>query len=606
MFKYIWKKKFTIFILIVIGGGIWYMVSSGDGEEAKYDFAEVAYVDITQDVSVTGTVEADPKINLKFQAAGQVEDVYVDVGDYVSVGASLARLDTVALAIQVDSAEADLALAQANYDQAVAGSTQEAILVAEAAVEKAQADLANSEQDLENTEVLSAESVSSAELDYQTALTNYENAIDTYGEDVEHAYEDAYNVLDEALNELDDTFREIDNILGVENEAANDDYELSFEGAHENTYKELRNIYEDWDDLYDVLFAEHSDAVNGDDHDVIDGMLVDCDDLLGLVESLLDDVDDFLVDVSIIGGYTLAAKETLRSAIATEISDMATVSTSVDNAVQAIESAVTDQEANLESYEDALSEADQALEAAIAQEEADILSAEVAVSVYEALLLQAEANLAEVEAGPRDVDLASLEASIESAETALSLAEYNLSEAYITAPVSGVITEVYFDEGENVTAAEDFLVMVSDDYQIVANVSETDIAKVDIGDRVVMTLDAFSYDKEFEAEIIEIDPAETVVQGVIYYQITAVFTAEDADIKPGMTANMDIVTAEVTGVLAVPLRAVKYDGARTYVWMVDILGETYEVDVETGVEGSQYVEVVSGLEEGDEVVTYVR
>ena len=72
-----------------------------------------------------------------------------------------------------------------------------------------------------------------------------------------------------------------------------------------------------------------------------------------------------------------------------------------------------------------------------------------------------------------------------------------------------------------------------------------------------------------------------------------------------MTANMDIITAEVDDVLAVPIRAIKYDGSRVYVFMLDGT-DLKEVDVEIGVAGDQYVEILSGLKEGDEVVTYVR
>jgi multidrug efflux pump subunit AcrA (membrane-fusion protein) len=159
-----------------------------------------------------------------------------------------------------------------------------------------------------------------------------------------------------------------------------------------------------------------------------------------------------------------------------------------------------------------------------------------------------------------------------------------------------------------VNTTDDFIELLSRDFQVIANVSESDIAKVNLGDPVSMTLDAFYYDKVFEAEIVEIDPAETVVQGVIYYQITAGFTTEDTQVKPGMTANMDIVTEETTNVLAVPIRAVKYDGARSYVLQPDsiVSGTTKEVDIEVGLRGDQFIEVVSGLEEGDDVVTYVR
>lgn len=602
MWNFIKRRKILVIVVgIVVIFLISRVFSGGDGE-AEYELAEASYADIIQEVSVTGTVEADPKINLKFQRAGKASSIPVDVGDFVEEGQTLAILDTTSLSIEVAAAEADLALARANYNKEVAGSTDEAIDAATAARDKAVADLEQAELSYDSTVALSEETVSATELDYQTALTNYNNAVATYGEDVIHAYEDAHNALNDVWNEVEDSLRDVDGILGVDEESINDSFEdtlradsLSEFNSAQNTYKEVRDTRND-------LVGDYSD-VTASDYAEIDSMLSDAEDLLDLMSYLLDDTDDLLVDA---GGLDSTTKDAKRTIITAEIDDINTIASSFGDYYQAVESAYTSEDTSLQSAEDALAEAEQALSQAEIQAEADVNSAQVSVEVYEALLAQAEATLAETEAGPRDVDLASLNASIAAAEASYNLAQYNLSLAYLEAPVAGVITEVNFDVGENIATTDDFLVMVSEDYQVIANVSETDITKVTVGDKVMMTLDAFSYDKEFEAEIIEIDPAETVVQGVIYYQVTAVFTAEDTDVKPGMTANMDIITAELENVLAIPVRAIKYDGSRTYVLQVDMLGETYETDVEIGVRGDQWVEVFEGIEEGDQVVTYIR
>jgi len=604
MFKFIKAKKWVFAVVSLVTLVILYSAFSSKGEDAVYDFAEATYLSIVQDVSVTGTVEADSKINLRFQSAGQVQKVYYDVGDFVYAGDTIAYIDTTALSIKVAAAQADLALANANYNQAVAGSTEEAIKVAEAALNKAEADLKKAIQDYDSMVILAEDSVASAELAYNAALTDYNNAGVTYGEGIDHAYEDAYNVIDDVFNEVDDTLRDIDNILGVDNETSNDDIELALEANNRGDYNVARSDYTQVQNLYDDVFVDFSSA-SSSDFALVDQILLDCEGLLDDTSALLDDVDDILANAPILGGLTETVKDSKRTILASEMNDINTIATRLANAAQAIDSADTSEASYIASYADDLASAKQAYETAQAQASADIASAEVAVAVYEALVAQAEASLADTKVGPREVDLASLSAAIASAQASVDLAAYNLSEAYVTAPTNGVITEVYFDEGENITAVEDFVTMLSEQYQIIANVSETDISKVHIGDKVMMTLDAFSYDKEFEAEIAAVDPAETVVQGVIYYQVTAVFTAEDTDIKSGMTANMDIITAEVDDVLAVPIRAIKYDGSRVYVFMLDGT-DLKEVDVEIGVAGDQYVEILSGLKEGDEVVTYVR
>ncbi len=597
------KKK----VLIPVGIGLVVVVSmlfSGGDDGVEYDFAEADYVDVTQEVSVTGTVEADPKVEMRFQTSGQVQDVYAEVGDFVASGQALAVLDKDKLYIKVLAAEADLAMAQANYDQVVAGSTDEAIAVAQASVDKAAADLAMAEQSLASTVILADDSVASAQLTYDAALTDYENAITTYGEDLVHAYEDIYNTIGDVFNEVDDSMRDADNILGVADEDVNDTYELAYETGDRSLYNSTQLDYSDLEADYTALYAEYSD-IDTDDYALMDAMISDIEQFLDDAGELMNNVDEVLAESPTIGSFTDTVKDTKRTMIAAEISDINSITATFENAQQAVDSAQTDESAYLQVYEDDLASAKQALETAQAQSDADVVSAEVSVQVYEALLAQAEASYADISADPREVDLASLKASVASAQAAVSLAYSNLDEAYIYAPSDGVITEIYGDPGENISSNEDFMVMVSDNYKITANVSETDISKVKVGDKILMTLDAFAYDKEFEAEITDIDPAETVVQGVIYYQVTAMFTAEDEDIKPGMTANMDIITAELDSVLGVPVRAVKYDGSRVYVLMVRF-GEAYEVDVEIGVRGDQYIEILEGLDKGDKVVVYIR
>ncbi|EKD47893.1 MAG: hypothetical protein ACD_65C00230G0007, partial [uncultured bacterium] len=307
MFKFIWKKKFWFLAVVIVAAVIISRIfPSGEGD-GNYEFAEAAYIDIVQEVSVTGTVESDSKIDLRFQRSGKISAVPYEVGDFVSSGAMLAGLDTTSLSISVQSAQADLALAQANYDQALAGSTEEAVWVAQAAYEKAQADLAQVRKTLENTEILSAESISAAELDYNTALNSYNNAKATYGEDVVHAYEDAYNVLDEVFNEIVDSLRDVDNILGVDNEDVNDSFELAFEATNNYDYVAAQGLYSAVEDENDSLSSDFS-GIEASDYDELGSLLEEAVSLLDDMDRLLDDTDDLLVNVDLVGGFT----ETLR------------------------------------------------------------------------------------------------------------------------------------------------------------------------------------------------------------------------------------------------------------------------------------------------------
>ena len=104
-----------------------------------------------------------------------------------------------------------------------------------------------------------------------------------------------------------------------------------------------------------------------------------------------------------------------------------------------------------------------------------------------------------------------------------------------------------------------------------------------------------------------VNPASTVVSGVVNYKVVASLEKLD-EIKPGMTANLTVLVGEKAGVLAVPQRAVIQNGKKQVRIVDDTTKKTYhEVEVQTGMEADGgLVEIVSGLSEGEEVVTFIK
>jgi len=143
-------------------------------------------------------------------------------------------------------------------------------------------------------------------------------------------------------------------------------------------------------------------------------------------------------------------------------------------------------------------------------------------------------------------------------------------------------------------------------YEIEADVPESDIAKVETNQNVEITLDAFGEDQIFEGKVTFVEPAETVIQDVVYYKVRVEFDKYDERIKPGMTANLIIETNHKDDVLLVPLRAVKASNGRRFVEVLDSMGVSQEKDVKLGLRGDNGYEILSGLQEGEEVIVYVK
>lgn len=248
---------------------------------------------------------------------------------------------------------------------------------------------------------------------------------------------------------------------------------------------------------------------------------------------------------------------------------------------------------------------------AVSSYASQINSAENAVGIA-----QAQLNLKQ--AGPRSFDIQSAEASVAQARAQLSGALANSADYKIMAPIDGLVTKVNYNLGELVPAVQPIIGMIAiGKYQIKVDISESDIAKVEVGDKVSINLDAFGSDHLFKGTVTFIDPAQTSIQNVIYYKATVSIDNDDwnSKIKTGMTANTTITTAQKDNVLFVPQRSVKI-GATTFdetpIKTVQILVDQKTNKVEnrivmTGLRGDGgNVEILSGLSAGDKVVTFIK
>ena len=153
--------------------------------------------------------------------------------------------------------------------------------------------------------------------------------------------------------------------------------------------------------------------------------------------------------------------------------------------------------------------------------------------------------------------------------------------------------------------------------QILAKVDETDIGKIKLGQDATFTVDAFN-DQTFTAHVSKIAKTDTgntwdtngssstssssnSSASVIYYYVTLDVDDPDDVLKLGMTARVDITTSQKDDALVVPIAALKTNDSGSYVIRVDANGQTEQVPVTTGIYSDEYVEILSGLTQGDKV-----
>jgi HlyD family secretion protein len=237
--------------------------------------------------------------------------------------------------------------------------------------------------------------------------------------------------------------------------------------------------------------------------------------------------------------------------------------------------------------------------------------------------------------------------SVRSASATVKEATDNLNRTTIYAPMSGTISLLNVEIGERVVGTQQMAgteilrVANLNNMEVEVDVNENDIVKVQIGDSTIVEVDAY-LKKEFKGIVTEI--ANSAASALTADQVTnfkvKVRILEESykdlmegkpdyysPFRPGMTATVDIITNKQQQIVAVPISAIviKTDTSSTKKPMVDKKDaqqtETVESDekfecvfvkakdeaklrvVKTGIQDDTNIEIISGLEEGDEIIT---
>jgi HlyD family secretion protein len=243
-----------------------------------------------------------------------------------------------------------------------------------------------------------------------------------------------------------------------------------------------------------------------------------------------------------------------------------------------------------------------AYQSAVQTQNSAILLAQNTVAAAQAAL-----DLKKAQARPADLDAA--QAAILSAQGQVLSAQSALDNTIIRAPANGTITSVDIKVGELASALKEVVVLQDvGSLHAEANVSEANIAALKLGQVTDFTFDALGSDRHFAGTVQTINPGATVVSGVVNYKVTASLD-NVPDIKPGMTANMTILVGQKDNVLAISSRAVINKDNKKYVRVIDDAKKKtfHETEVQTGLEADGgLVEIISGLNEGQEIVTFIK
>lgn len=274
----------------------------------------------------------------------------------------------------------------------------------------------------------------------------------------------------------------------------------------------------------------------------------------------------------------------------------------------------------------------------------------ISESDYEIALSAYQTAKADVEALKQNVNAA--EFSVKSSEASLKEAKDNLSKTILMSPVDGIVSKLNVEKGERVVgtsqmAGTEMMIIANlNDMEVNADVSENDIVRVTKGDTAIIDIDAFN-EKKFRGVVTEVaSSANTTGVGtdqvtnfsvkirILKESYTELLKDNTSPFRPGMSATVEIRTKKSPSVMSVPIQSVttrdesivkendkkmnkeddgnvkKIDNTKavskdiviTECVFIVLNGKSVQRTVKTGIQDNNYIEILSGLKEGEEVI----
>lgn len=197
------------------------------------------------------------------------------------------------------------------------------------------------------------------------------------------------------------------------------------------------------------------------------------------------------------------------------------------------------------------------------------------------------------------------------AQAAYTKAQADVNDTVIISPMSGTVIGEPMQEGETVSqglSSQMVIVTVADlsSMKIELLVDETDIGEVALGQAVAFTVDAYP-GKTFHGIVSDISKKEysssaSSSSSVVYYTVYVSINADElGGLYPSMTARAEIAGRKSENALSVPVTALRSDSMGSYVYVKNER-DLKKVYVKTGITTDKEVEIVSGLNEADEIV----
>lgn len=577
-----------IILVVIIGGGYFgFQKFTSQGSAINYITATVGRGTLITSIFGTGQVSSSNQVDIKPKVSGDIVAVNFKSGSEIKEGELLAQIDSRDVARKVSEAQASLESAQLELEELLAPVDAYTLLQAEN-------DLANAQDDL-------TQLISDQEREYQDTLKGIEEAEDN----LEKAYEDAYNAVADAFLDLPDIISGLDNIL-YSYEISNSVVSLSLtmnksalinslpSSATSNDRGQMQvyinNAEDDYSEVYNAYseaFDDYTDASRYSEDEVIEELLEQTLETTKLISDTVkseSNMLDFWVVRRTFQNLTIFSQVTAYQ------SDLSTYTSQTNSHL----STLLAKQISIESYKNQIQDAQEDLAEMEQSHPLEIAQAERGIA-------EKEEKLKDLLAGADQLDIKNKEITVQQKRNSLIEAQQNLANYYIRAPFDGMVASIEITKGDYISSNSTIASLITTQKIAEVTLNEIDVAQVEVGQKATLEFDAVE-DLSITGQVVEVDILGEVTQGVVSYGVKVAFDVQDERIKPGMSVSTSIIIESKQNVLLVPVSAVKTMGEITYVETL-INNQPSQQIVTTSSSNDIMIEIIEGLEEGDQVIT---
>jgi HlyD family secretion protein len=561
MFKYknmkipkIFKNKLVVIaslVMIFIGGYLIYQSLTNKTQSIQYATAAIEKGTLIVSVSGSGQISASSQINLTPKASGQLTSLKVTNGQEVKSGTIIAQIDSADAIKAIRDAQISLSSAQLSLKKLIAPTDNLTILQAENSLTQAEETKNNAKANLKKAYNDGFNTISSAFLDLPTIITGLHDVI--------------------LSNNLDNNQWNVDYYANS----------IQYYNDQANAYrKEINDSYQLARSAYDENFNDYKNTSRSSDEQVIDDLI---NQSYETTQKIADAIKNIINLIQLYQDELEKRDFRPQSLSDTHLTSLNAYTKTINSVLVNLLSAKN----TITNYNDSISSAERSI-------------------------VEKKASLEKIEAGADELDIQSQNLSIEQKQNALADAKAKLADYVVRVPFDGILIKSDVEKGNTVSGSTVIATLMTKQRIAEISLNEVDATKVKTGQKATLTFDAVD-NLTITGQVVEIDSLGTVSQGVVTYNAKIAFDAQDDRIKPGMSTSASIIVDSKQDVLLAPNSAIKTSGNTQYVEMLKInnnvnnsptnISETRQQTIQTGLANDNYTEIISGLNEGDLIIT---